>query len=150
MAMCGKCKRSERGRYHVCHAGHKVKFPLLANDHDCPDYEYDTEGEKVCKTPFNQVEFEYCAECGFNYNGVCDGKSWIPFKSNPCEFFRHMELTCKHAIPILQYGNEGIRNNHCALPPEQRKTAARQHKDWCCPNAHRHTSMECYESREAS
>lgn len=145
MATCGMCKRSERGRHHVCHAGHVVKFPLLVTEHDCPDYEYDPSGEVVINTPFNRAILSDCPECGFNLNGVCDGKSWIPFKANPCEFFRHKNLTCKHAIPFLQYGNEGFRNNHCALPPEQRKTDARQHQDWCCPNAHRHTSMKCYE-----
>lgn len=135
MARCGMCKRSENSRLNICHAGHQVKYPLMVNQHDCPDYEYEPAGEIVQKTPFNVQEHEYCPECAHHLDGVCSGKSWIPYKTEPrCEFFRDLHLTCKHALPFLQYGN-GLRNNHCALRDDER----------CCNWAHISDHLDCYE-----
>lgn len=141
---CGTCKKSEMGKY-GCSAGHELKYPLITCKHECADFEYEPKGEEVFLTPFNQANLTECESCAHELNGVCDGKRWIPFKRNPyCEFFRSRGLTCKHAIPFIQYGN-GHRNNKCALPPERRKTDAKRSKDCCCPNAHRSSHMECHE-----
>jgi hypothetical protein len=143
MAKCGMCKKCEMGKLN-CSEGHNLKYPLQVNEHDCPDYIYDESGEIVKMTLFNIPEFEYCTDCAHHFNGVCDGKRLIPFKKYPrCEFFRDKNLTCKNAIPYLQYGN-GLRNNHCKLPASERKTDANRGDDWCCPIAHMYDSMACY------
>lgn len=99
---------------------------------------------RVIPTPFNQPEFDYCKDCAFFCGGVCDGKKWLPFRKEPgCEFFRDKNLTCRYAIPFIQYGNN-LRNNQCKLPPQERKTDARNGWEWCCPDAHRSDYMGCY------
>lgn len=132
MALCGKCKKSGPD-HNPCAAGREIQYPTMVNEHDCPDYEYDPSGEVVEKTAFNIPEHDYCIECAHHFNGVCDGKGWVPYKTVPrCEFFRDASMICSHAEPYIQYGN-GIRNNKCIKFNRS------------CPWAHSSSHLACYE-----
>jgi hypothetical protein len=147
---CGMCKKALFDKTTLLGsmswaAGHELKYPLITNKHDCKDFEYDQTGDMIRPTLFNQADLPECTRCAHEFKGICDGKAWVPIKRNPeCEFFRDKSLTCRHAIPFLQYGS-GIRKNRCSLPVNQRKTEARRGENFCCHNAHRNSSMECYE-----
>lgn len=109
----------------------------MVTKHDCPDFEYDPDGEIVERTLFNVPEHDYCTDCAHHFKGVCSGKDWFPAKTVPrCEFFRDKNLICKHAEPVIQYGN-GLRNNKCNLK------GGNSH---CC-YAHTSTHLECYEAK---
>lgn len=140
---CGTCKRMDKP-LGPCMAGHQLQYPLMVTEHDCPDYEHEPSWVPKANV-FTVTGLPECADCGYHLHDRCSGKGWIPAKTDPrCEFFRHKNLTCKHALPILQYGTD-YRNNRCSLPPEQRSGSMANGKEWCCPNAHRWTSMKCYE-----
>lgn len=164
VARCGMCKNYVEPKFEEdialmdsCIKGHDIVGPTITGEHDCKDYEYRPD---VIDMPPNgrifrfngyvggsEAMFNECNGCGHNFMGRCNGIGWVPIRkvNGICEFFRERYKTCKHAIPVLQYGNH-IRNNYCRLPPEQRDGDVSRGWKWHCSNAHTSyvESKKCY------
>lgn len=145
--MCAFCKADEQGN---CLKKHRIIYPLLNGEHHCKDYLFRPDNPKVYPGPFGHADFPECENCAHCYNGICDGKRWLPLKREPiCEFFYDKKLVCKNAIPEVQYGNH-IRNNFCKLPPHLRDGDSKRGWKWRCPNAHTQyaKNLKCYKPKE--
>ena len=166
VARCGMCENYVEPDYEdgnipisdYCEKGHEVVGPTITGEHDCKDYEY--KPDRIDMPPEGRIfrfngyvggseeMFNECYTCGHNFMGQCGGIGWVPIRkvNGVCEFYRDKKLTCKHAIPILQYGDH-IRNNYCRLPPEKRDGDCSRGWKWHCCNAHTPyvESWKCYE-----
>ena len=157
IARCGMC-RNGVGDYLVisCSKNHKLVYPLICGEHECPDYEYKPDHIEIIPEDKTLIftrlidRLLECNQCSHLLYGRCTGVKWDPFKikDGKCEFFRDKSLICKHAIPYLQYGNHH-RNNFCTLPPEERDGDTRRGWKWNCPGAHEKDIeyKKCYQGK---
>jgi len=136
-----------------CELGKEIRYPYMANEHDCQDYMYKPFKVPRIKEGYIKIfigeikKLKECDDCSHNLENYCEGVSHFPFKTTPrCEFFRNKELICKHAIPYFQYGTT-IRNNYCSLEPSKREGDMKRGWKWSCPWAHEKTAeyYKCYE-----
>lgn len=150
-ARCGMCKKYDG---YSCKAEKELKYPLIINEHNCRDYEYNSNSASSSakylrsKTFYSFTLFTHCNECTFEFEGMCSGQRWIPVKTvdGKCEFFKPKSVACKNCVPMLQYGNN-LRNNYCRLPPHLRDGDARGGWKYMCPGAHdpeRVGHLKCY------
>ena len=120
-----------------------MQYPLMVTETECAEYRYKPDHRPPADA-FTVTGLPECATCGHNVEDRCSGKGWIPTVRDPrCQFWRHMDQTCKYAVPCLQYGTN-YRNNRCTLPPELRQPPVPDAK-WCCTNAHTTTTKKCWE-----
>lgn len=144
--VCGTCQSMEEP-YLRCAKSLPMEYPLMVTETECPEYLYKPDHRPPADV-FTVTGLPECATCGHNVQSRCSGKGRIPFKREPrCEFWRHYKLTCKYAVPFLQYGTN-YRNNYCTLPPEKRQPPTPDAR-WCCINAHITEMKRCWEPLSA-
>lgn len=158
VARCGMCKKSKKVMNLAieCKKGLELKYPLLANEHDCKHYEYESHcieeipDDKIHNFIGIEARRPECNQCSHLLLGYCSGLRWHPagIKDGKCEFFRDKKFTCKHAVPCLQYAN-GLRNNYCKLDPSKRDQTDNKNLSWkwMCPWAHEKSveTLKCHE-----
>lgn len=140
VARCGMCKHyADQG----CTAGHRIVYPLIAGEHNCPDYRFQPDIITI-RTP----KYPECDLCSHWFKGNCSGIEWHSFRTRSiCEFYRDARTVCVHAIPMLQYGDHH-RNNYCTLPPDQRDGDSKMGWKWMCPAHTRYCEhLKCYKAK---
>jgi hypothetical protein len=162
-AMCGMCKGFtgiEQGMN--CKSGHEPVGPFLAKKHDCKDYSYNPHvitllpAGKIMTFMGLEGARPECKSCANQLYGYCHGMRWHPItiKAGMCEFYRDAGLTCKHAVPHMQYGSTD-RNNYCSRPPAERDENVMPYFleitwECCCTSANDATAVNymCYEPKD--